>query len=438
MKSRGAPDGVLDSPRQGRQRARFARLAALGIGIVLSIPGCATTAAATDGKPPLIWHVESNDGKVVDSHESDAPVNPASVVKLATSFRALDTLGVDHRFMTSFGVVGDGAGKAAQGFVVDGGADPDFHFENAVLVAHALEEAGVDRVRGDLYIGDTFWIGWERGTVGRETDPVKRRTDMARRLLQAWAPASWSEDQRSSWSEVAARRGWDGSKPPSIAIEGRIRTDAPPRWSPVVVHRSEPLLVALRRFNVFSNNDIERLDATIGAPSGLSAFLERRLGKDAGMTSFATSSGLNRNRMTPRLVVQLLRELRAWLVAHGRSPAELMPVLGCGQSTLSELFPRLRASGEADGLAGKTGTLNLQDGGVSALAGFLPVGPGVMFFVAAPGAGAALPRARAAEEDWVRRVLLKLGSVPPLVCPAAVPTSDGFAEIAGPTRLSKN
>jgi len=204
----------------------------------------------------------------------------------------------------------------------------------------------------------------------------------------------------------------------------------------VLVHRSEPLLVALRRFNVFSNNDIERLDASIGAPAELSDFFERRWGREGASTSFATSSGLNRNRMTARQVVRMLRDLRAWLAARGRSPRDLMPVLGCGQSTLPELFPRLRASGEANGMAGKTGTLNLQDGGVSALAGFLPAGPGMLFFVAAPGAGSDLRRARAAEEDWVRRVLLKHGPVEPLNCPDPVPTSDALADLSRPTQVS--
>ncbi|MFN2428139.1 MAG: D-alanyl-D-alanine carboxypeptidase, partial [Candidatus Binatia bacterium] len=370
----------------------------------------------------------------LDSRKSDEPVNPASVVKLATSLRALETLGADHRFATTFGIIG--AADAAKGIVVDGSADPDFHFENAVLVARALEEEGFSRIRGDLYMGSTFWMGWERGTVGRETNAMVRRQDMARRLLQAWSPASWSADQHRTWSEMAARRGWDAAKTPSVSIDGKVRTDDPPAWQPAVVHRSQPLLVALRRFNVFSNNDIERLDASIGSPSGMTLFLRKRWGDEAAVTSFATSSGLNRNRMTPRLVVRLLRDLRTWLAANGRTPADLMPVLGCGQSTLPELFPRLRASGEANGLAGKTGTLNIQDGGVSALAGYLPAGPGLMFFVAAPGAGNALPKARAAEEDWVRGVLKQVGPVGPLACPEPVPTSDELAEIARPTKVS--
>jgi D-alanyl-D-alanine carboxypeptidase/D-alanyl-D-alanine-endopeptidase (penicillin-binding protein 4) len=393
----------------------------------LLVAACCAVVGEAEGAVNLIWHAESIDGKVLDSNEPDRFVNPASVVKLVTSFRALETLGVDHRFETKFSVTGQTGD--ARDLVVEGGADPDFLFENAMLVAHALTVDGLAHFRGDLYVGEKFWIGWERGTVGRETDPAKRRADMGRRLVSAWSPSSWGPDERQSWAEMAARRGWDVKKPPAIRFDGRVRLDPPPAIRTVLVHRSEPLLVALKRFNVFSNNDIERLDASIGPAAGLATYLETKFGKDAQPSSFSTSSGLNRNRMSPRLVVRMLRSMREWLAANGKQPGDLMPVLGCGDSTLPVLFPRLRDSGEANGMAGKTGTLNMQDGGVSALAGYLPAGQGAMFFVAAPGTGPDLSRARAAEEDFVRKLLSKLGPVGPLVCPAPVPTSDAHAEI---------
>ncbi len=399
---------------------------------IFSCASCGATAAGAAERPvALVWHVEADDGKVLGSKESDRPVNPASVVKIATSLRALEKLGPDHRFTTRFGIVEEGAGAGS--LVVVGGADPDFHFENAMLVANALRRSGITRLEGDLFVGEEFWMGWERGTAGREPDARKRREDMGRRLLEAWSPSRWDGDVKGSWREIASRRGWNADEPPSIEIQGRVRTDEPPRWRAVLVHRSEPLLVALRRFNVFSNNDIERLDASVGPPADLAAFLRSKWGEAATGASFATSSGLNRNRMTPRQVVRLLRDLRSFLAAKGHGPADVLPVLGCGQSTLPELFPRLRDSGEANGLTGKTGTLNLQDGGVSALAGFLPAGPGMLFFVAAPGAGSDLRSARAAEEDWVRRVLLARGAVGPLNCPDPVPTSDALAEVATPS-----
>src|SRR6185369_8466016 len=245
--------------------------------VVLSASLAAPPPMACAYSVPLIWHVETDDGKTVDSHDADQPVNPASVVKLATSLRALETLGPDRRFTTTFGVVDSGAANNAsvEGLVVEGGADPDFHFENALMVARELVSAGVVNVHGDLHVGATFWMGWERGTVGREPDPIKRRLDMGRRLLAAWSPSTWTAEEKKSWAEIAEKRHWDPAHPPAIHVSGGPRTDMPPKWRPVVEHRSEPLIVALRRFNVFSNNDIERLDASIGPASELSAFFEK-------------------------------------------------------------------------------------------------------------------------------------------------------------------
>ena len=402
--------------------------------VILSL---APTAGA-DKSVPLVWHLETADGRELDSEQPDRFINPASVVKLATSFRALATLGADHRFVTEFGVTIDESTKGARDLVVSGGGDPDFHFENAVLAARGLAEAGVSAVPGDLIVGSSFWMGWERGSAGRLPEGVQRRAEMARRLMQAWSPDQWNAAEKEAWREMALRRGWDPSRPPSVRIGGRVRGDSPPVWRRVLAHRSEPLLVALRRFNVFSNNDIERLDLTVGPPSGLRDFLVRRLGEDAEQSSFDSSSGLGRNRMSPRLVVHLLRDLRAFLKEKGHSERDLLPLLGCGDSTLRELFPRLRESHEADGMAGKTGTLNTTDGGVSALAGYLPTKTGLVFFVAAPGAGNVLPRARAAEEDWVRKVLTRQGSVGPLSCPEPVPTSDRLAEVEPASQATTN
>ena len=60
---------------------------------------------------------------------------------------------------------------------------------------------------------------------------------------------------------------------------GGARFEATPREVATVLfeHRSKPLAETLRRFNAFSNNDIERVGASIGTPSELSVLLADRL-----------------------------------------------------------------------------------------------------------------------------------------------------------------
>lgn len=410
-----------------RHTDRICSTVVASLALVLASVTVFPRAAVASATIPLVWYAEDENGRTLAEELPDRPVNPASVVKLVTTLRALEHLGPEHRFRTVFGRTGD---ASRSGLVVRGGADPDFHFENALLVAKALADAGVERIDDGIYVDSSFWMGWERGSAGREQNPHRRAIEMGTRLRRAWIPATWTAEEREIWGRVASERGWDREKPPSVQVSGETHTDSfPSRWTPLVEHRSEPLLVALRRFNVFSNNDIERLDVSTGTPSSLSGFLRDRLGEASSPTEFATSSGLGRNRMSPRTAVRVLRELRLLLERHGRGLEDVLPVLGCGRSTLPELFPRLHRSGEADAMAGKTGTLNTTDGGVAALAGYLPVSDGMYFFVAAPGAGAALSRARAAQERWVLDAVARFGPVARRPCASSVPTSDRLAEV---------
>ena len=58
---------------------------------------------AGEGEPRLVWHVETLAGEQVDSRSADEPINPASVVKVATTLWALEKLGPEHRFATRVG-----------------------------------------------------------------------------------------------------------------------------------------------------------------------------------------------------------------------------------------------------------------------------------------------------------------------------------------------
>lgn len=427
------PQITLEYLRPGSRAAKsFVAIAAAVALFALYAPAFGATAMARGSNPELVWHIESLDGRAIDSRLPDTAINPASVVKLVTSLKALSILGSDHRFETRFATTAPRPpddGVLDGDLVVAGGGDPDFHFENAVLVARRLLEAGVGEIRGDLVVGHSFWIGWERGSAGRENDPDRRALQMGERLRVAWDSRRWSAAESEAWLRMAARHGWPSQTQPRLRVEGTVRVSSERSAKELVVHRSEPLLTALHRFNVFSNNDIERLDQALGSPASTADFLARRWGIDAAVTSFETSSGLGRNRISPRLIVRVIRDLHGLLAAQRRSVGDLLPVMGCGNSTLSELFPQLGKSGVADGMAGKTGTLNTTDGGVAALAGLFPASTGeTLFVVVAPRAGPNLKNARAAEEAWVARLASRLGGTSGRVCPAPVPTSDAQAE----------
>ena len=132
---------------------------------------------------------------------------------------------------------------------------------------------------------------------------------------------------------------------------------------------------------------------------GLAAELSRRWQLPASAMRLETYSGLGSNRMTPRQLVRLLRELERTCADLGIAVEDVLPVVGCDPGTLKH-FPLLE--GMTGRLTAKTGTLTQPDGGVAALAGRLRTPDGDRWFsVVAPGTGTRLTRARRSQQAWL-------------------------------------
>jgi len=107
-------------------------------------------------------YVEAADGEILLAQAARRPVHPASVSKVPTTLALLHRLGPDYRFTTTFS--GDGAlhdGLLEGDLIVDGGGDPFFVDENALLVAARLRELGVHRIAGTLRVRGTLIFNWQ-------------------------------------------------------------------------------------------------------------------------------------------------------------------------------------------------------------------------------------------------------------------------------------
>ncbi len=86
-------------------------------------------------------------------HRSGVLVNPASVMKLVTSYAALDLLGPDHTWRTRFYTDGAIDGGALRGnLYIRGGGDPKFVLERIQDAFYALHDRGAQVVLGDLVL----------------------------------------------------------------------------------------------------------------------------------------------------------------------------------------------------------------------------------------------------------------------------------------------
>ncbi|MGC4396301.1 D-alanyl-D-alanine carboxypeptidase/D-alanyl-D-alanine endopeptidase [Hydrogenophaga sp. T2] len=86
-------------------------------------------------------------------HQSAAPVNPASVMKLVTTYAALDLLGPEHTWRTRFYTDGAVDGGALRGnLYIRGGGDPKFVLERIQAAFEALQAQGARVILGDLVL----------------------------------------------------------------------------------------------------------------------------------------------------------------------------------------------------------------------------------------------------------------------------------------------
>lgn len=83
-------------------------------------------------------------------HRAGAAVNPASVMKLVTTYAALELLGPAYRWKTE--VYRDG-----EDLVVRGGGDPKLTYENVWLLLRALRGRGIREIRGDIILDRSYF-----------------------------------------------------------------------------------------------------------------------------------------------------------------------------------------------------------------------------------------------------------------------------------------
>ncbi|MFQ5719544.1 MAG: D-alanyl-D-alanine carboxypeptidase [Acidobacteriota bacterium] len=413
----------------------MSEMAAMLAGLALMVvPGAAPSAPTRPPVPvtELVFHAERPDGSIVASQSADRPMNPASLIKIATSTWALARLGPEFRFETGIGVRGALRDGIVDGdLIISGGGDPDFQVENAFLVAAACNHRGVHRVRGRVLVNGPFWIGWEHGRAGgSEEERTRRAGKMTARLTRALDPSRWDGPTRQSWEAFRLRRRLAGP-PPAVVVEGATRQPAGENTlRPLLVHRSGSLLGILRRFDAWSNNDINRLAGRLGPAADLAAWLDGELAGGPAPICLATLSGQGRNRMSMRQIVALVRLHVKRLDDLGLPADAVLPVAGCSPGTLTH-HPGLGQGDLARAIIAKTGTLSRTDGGVVALAGVARTPEGELFFgVALPAAAGRVTAGRRALQAWVQRLVEAHGGPAPAACGTVPGFSDQEAAVA--------
>lgn len=280
--------------------------------------------------------IESLDGRTCYADlNSTVGFNPASVIKVATSFAALSKFGPDYHFETTFyadGTVNKKTRTLTGNLILDSTGDPMLTSLDVARLVRNVVNAGITHVTGNLIVAGPFSYG------------TLYTTDRATRGLA------------QTFRRMGVRTG-------SVTNGGTVQ------GTKITSHMSSSLRDILFFQNAHSSNPIaERLGEALGGPKAIETFLVKDVGIAPGDVSISRTSGLDVNRITPRATVQLFRELVFWLNLTNMQPQDVLPVAGVDAGTLARRFAGEEYRGA---VIGKTGTLPATDGGVSTLAGII-------------------------------------------------------------------
>jgi D-alanyl-D-alanine carboxypeptidase/D-alanyl-D-alanine-endopeptidase (penicillin-binding protein 4) len=321
--------------------------------------------------------IESLDGRSVFADlNSNVGFNPASVIKVATSFAALSKFGPEYHFETAFyadGSINKKTHSLQGNLVLQTAGDPMLSSIDVARLVRDVVHAGILKVDGDVVV------------TGPLTYSAFFTTDKATKAL----------------AQTLRRVG--------VRI-GNVTNGGTVRGTKLSSHVSQSLRDILFYQNAHSINQIaERVGEAVGGPKGVEAFLVRDVGITQGDIYISRTSGLDFNRITPRATIQLFRELVFWLNLNNLQPQDLLPVAGVDAGTLQRRFAAEEFRGA---VIGKTGTLPGTDGGVSTLAGIAYTrnrGPVLFAVFNTQGSVATY---RKLQDDFLKSFILESGGLP--------------------------
>jgi serine-type D-Ala-D-Ala carboxypeptidase/endopeptidase (penicillin-binding protein 4) len=197
--------------------AVFARELPVTVREALARAGVPVSAAAVVVEP-----VEG--GAPLVSHRAAVPVNPASVMKLVTSYAALDLLGPAFTFHTDVLAAGELAGGMLTGdLVIRGGGDPKLTADKVWLLAHQLRARGLREIGGDVIVDRGYFAPAAHDPARFDKDPRRAYNVGPDALLVNFHAVDFRFIPEAGRVRVTAEPDL-----PNVEIASRIRLTAEP------------------------------------------------------------------------------------------------------------------------------------------------------------------------------------------------------------------
>lgn len=142
-------------------------------------------------------------GKPLLALNADVPMNPASTMKILTTYAALTELGPDFRWTTGAYLRGPLQDGVLQGdLVLRGGGDPKFVIEDLTEFVARMRAAGLREIRGNLVLDDSIFRLDERSIEAIDGDPSQPYNVRPHGLLMNFKATKFVITPRGQTAEV--------------------------------------------------------------------------------------------------------------------------------------------------------------------------------------------------------------------------------------------
>jgi serine-type D-Ala-D-Ala carboxypeptidase/endopeptidase (penicillin-binding protein 4) len=154
---------VLASPAAGREPGR--------------LPPAVRSTLSAAGIPPgsvALYVQEVGARAPALAHNASQPMNPASTIKLVTTYAALELLGPSFTWKTEAYAGGPIRGDVLEGdLLLRGKGDPKLTLENFWLLLRSLRERGLREIRGDLVLDRSYFEPAEHDPGKFDSEPAR-------------------------------------------------------------------------------------------------------------------------------------------------------------------------------------------------------------------------------------------------------------------------
>jgi D-alanyl-D-alanine carboxypeptidase/D-alanyl-D-alanine-endopeptidase (penicillin-binding protein 4) len=146
-----------------------------GAADVLPPPIASALARATIPQSAVALFVQDVDAsKPALAFNAGQPLNPASTIKLVTTFAALELLGPSYTWKTEAYLAGPLAGDVLEGdLVLKGYGDPRLTIEHFWLLLRSLRARGLREIRGDLVLDRSYFEADDHDTARFDSEPLR-------------------------------------------------------------------------------------------------------------------------------------------------------------------------------------------------------------------------------------------------------------------------